>query len=162
MNAGKNKSHFEKPKMIITKRLITILLNPMMKSFLLATFLVSGAEVKAQLVASVSPVQVVGQKAVVQLKMKNNLADKIESARAVCFILNDQGKMIGQSTKWVIGQNKTELKPKAETTFYFVVNNLGPSIGTNLTVNILFNSIILGSGPVADVRHEVVISAAIN
>ena len=39
------------------------------------------------------------QKAVVPLGMKNNFTEKVESARAVCFLLNEQGKVVGQSTK---------------------------------------------------------------
>lgn len=42
-------------------------------------------------------------KAVVPLALKNNLFEKIESARAVVFLLDDKGKMIAQGTRWVIG-----------------------------------------------------------
>jgi hypothetical protein len=114
-----------------------------------------------QLAVTVLPPKVVGQKAVVQLKMKNNLADKIESARAVCFLLDEQGNMIGQSTKWVIGQNKTELEPKGETTFNFVVSSRQPFTTTNLIAKVSFSRVILDNGPMADVQHEVVVSVPV-
>jgi hypothetical protein len=40
----------------------------------------------AQLAVTVSPVKTTGQKAVVPLAMNNNFAEKIESARAACFL----------------------------------------------------------------------------
>ena len=114
--------------------------------------------VSAQLAVTVSPVKVVGQKAIVQLKMKNNLAGKVESARAMCFLLDDQGKMVGQSTKWVVGQNHTSLEPKAETTFNFVVTSPQPFTTTNLTAKISFSRVVLDGGKLADVRQDVSVS----
>jgi hypothetical protein len=71
---------------------------------LLAVMLLLPELVNAQLAVTVLPPKVVGQKAVVQLKLKNDLADEIESARAACFLLDDQGKIVGQSTKWVVAK----------------------------------------------------------
>ena len=105
------------------------------------------------------PVKVVGQKAVVQLKVKNNLADKIESARAVCFLLDGQGKMIGQSTKWVVGQDKIGLDPKGQAKFNFVITNPRSLVSSNLTAKIVFSRVILDGGKVADPREEVEIIA---
>jgi len=61
---------------------------------------------QAQLAVTVSPVKASGQKAIVPLVLKNNLDEKVESARAVVFLLDEQGKMVGQSTRWVIGGAK--------------------------------------------------------
>ncbi|HXB60948.1 MAG TPA: hypothetical protein VNU95_15350 [Candidatus Acidoferrales bacterium] len=72
----------------------------MKQLFLLAAMLLCGLSARAQLAVSVLPPKVIGQKAVVQLKMKNDLADKVESARAVCFLMDGQGKVISQATKW--------------------------------------------------------------
>jgi hypothetical protein len=55
----------------------------------------------AQLAVTVSPMNVIGQKAGIPLAMKNSLADKIESARAVAFLMDNHDKVIAQSTKWV-------------------------------------------------------------
>jgi hypothetical protein len=45
----------------------------------------------------------IGSNSVVKLELKNTFTEKIESARAVMFLINDQGRVVGQSTKWVIG-----------------------------------------------------------
>ena len=97
----------------------------------------------AQLAVTVTPAKVVGQKAVVQLKMKNDLGEAVKSARAVCFLLDDQGKMVGQSTKWVVGQNHASLEPKAEATFNFVITSPQPLTSTNLTTKIVVTRVIL-------------------
>jgi hypothetical protein len=44
----------------------------------------------AQLAVTVSPLKVIGQKAIVLLALTNHLAEKVESARAVCFLLDEQ------------------------------------------------------------------------
>ena len=113
------------------------------------------ASATAQLAVTVTPPKVAGQKAVVQLKMKNNLGDAVKSARAVCFLLDDQGKMVGQSTKWVIGQNHTGLEPKAETTFNFVVTSPQPFTTTNLTAKVSFSRVVLAGDKLADVTKAV-------
>lgn len=115
--------------------------------------------VQAQLVVTVSPPQIVGQKAVVKLAMKNNLTNKVESARAVVFLLDEQGQMVGQSTKWVIGQHKTGLEPKGETSFNFVITSPQPWTATNLTAKVSFSRVVLANGKTADVRRDVTVSA---
>ena len=96
--------------------------------------------------------------------MKNNLTDKVESARAVCFLLDDQGKMIGQSTKWVIGGTKDRpaLEPKNETTFNFVITSpdLSGFTTTNLTAKVSFSRVILDGGKLADTTKTVSITPA--
>jgi opacity protein-like surface antigen len=112
----------------------------------------------AQLAVTVSPVKIAGQKAIVLLALQNNFTNAVQSARAVCFLLDDQGKMIGQSSKWVIGQHKTGLEPKGEAIFDFVITSPQPFTTTNLTAKILFNRITLENGAVADVNKTVNIS----
>ena len=116
----------------------------------------------AQLAVTVLPVKITGQKAVVPLVLKNNFTNAIQSARAVCFLLDDQGKMIGQSTKWVIGQNKTGLAPKGETTFNFVITSPQPFTTTNLTAKISFSRVVLDGGKLADVKQDVSVRLADN
>jgi hypothetical protein len=131
------------------------MINEAMKFFPLAALLLCPLLATAQLAVTATPPKVVGQKAVVQLKMKNNLGDAVKSARAVCFLLDDQGKMIGQSTKWVIGQNHTSLEPKAETTFNFVVTSPQPFTTTNLTAKVSFSRVVLDGDKLADVTKAV-------
>jgi hypothetical protein len=92
-----------------------------MKSILFLLFAVTVA--RAQLAVTVSPVRVTGQKAIVPLVMKNTFADKIESARAACFLLDEKGKMVGQGTRWVVGGTKDRpgLAAGATNTFQFVI-----------------------------------------
>jgi hypothetical protein len=126
-----------------------------MKFFPLAVLLLCPLLATAQLAVTVTPPKVTGQKAIVQLKMKNNLADTVKSARAVCFLLDDHGQMVGQSTKWVIGQNHASLEPKAETTFNFVVTSPQPFTTTNLTAKVSFSRVILDGDKLADVTKAV-------
>ena len=71
-----------------------------------AALLLAAASAPAQLAVTVAPVKVTGQKALVTLTMENGFAEKIESARAVLFLLDEQGKMVRQSTRWVIGGDR--------------------------------------------------------
>lgn len=119
--------------------------------------------VQGQLAVTVSPPKVTGQKAVVQMAMKNNFKQSIESARAMCFLIDEHGKMVGQSAKWVIGQNKAGLEPSATDTFNFVITSRDrPFIATNLTAKISFSRVILSEGKLANPRDEVIIEQPAN
>ena len=85
----------------------------MRKLITLCTLALAVSFCRADLIVTQSTPKTVGNKSVVLLSLKNNFAETIQSARAVCFLLDDQGKMVGQSTKWVIGQNKTSLNRAA-------------------------------------------------
>jgi hypothetical protein len=115
----------------------------------------------SQLAVTVSPLKITGNKAVVQLKMKNNLDDAVKSARAVCFLLDDRGKMIGQSTKWVVGQNKTGLAPGATNSFNFVITSSKPFASTNLTAKLSFTLVVLDGGKLANVQQSVAVTPEI-
>ena len=114
--------------------------------------------VHAQLVVTLSPLKVIGQKAVIELKMKNGLSENVESARAICFLLDEQGKMVGQASRWVIGGTKDRpaLEPKKDTTFNFVIPT-SDTTATNLTVKVSFTRMILAGGQVADPTKDVTI-----
>ena len=124
--------------------------------------LLCAVAMRAQLAVTVSPPKIVGQKAVVKVAMKNNSSDKVESARAVVFLLDNQGKMAGQSPRWVIGGTKDRppLAPKDETTFNFVVTSPQPFTTTNLTAKVSFSRVVLAGGKLADVNKEVQIQNA--
>jgi hypothetical protein len=110
--------------------------------------------VQAQLAVTVSPVKVAGQKAIVPLAMKNNFAEKIESACAAVFLLDEQGKMIGQATKWVIGgsRDKPGLAAGATNAFHFVIAADKPFASTNLTAKVtnrvILSRKLLRNGPI--------------
>lgn len=115
---------------------------------------------QAQLAVTVSPPKVVGKKAVVPLAMKNGLSEKVESARAVCFLLDEQGKMRGQATQWVIGGvNTNGLAAGATNTYYFVITGDKPFMTTNLTAKVSFSRVVLEGGKLADVNKAVQIQS---
>jgi hypothetical protein len=119
--------------------------------------LFSGLTLQAQLVVRVSPVKITGQIVVLPLAMKNGLSEKIESARAVVFLLDEKGKMVGQTTKWVIGgtKDKSGLEPKNEAAYNFVVQSAAPLVTTNLTAKVAINRLILQGGKLADPIQDV-------
>jgi hypothetical protein len=84
---------------ILRSRIVDLSISEtnIMKTTLILLFAALTAH--AQLAVTVSPVKVTGQKAIVRLALKNNLTENIESARAAVFILDEQGKIVGQSTK---------------------------------------------------------------
>jgi hypothetical protein len=113
----------------------------------------------AQLAVTVSPPKIAAQKAVVELKMHNGLAETIESAHALCFLFDNQGKLVGESAKWVIGGTKDRpaLEPQKEATFNIVIISPRPFTTTNLTAKLSFTRLILEGGKSADPSKEVVI-----
>jgi hypothetical protein len=117
---------------------------------------------QAQLAVTVSPAKITGQKAAVSLAMTNHLAESVESARAVCFLLDEQDKMIGQSSKWVIGGSKVRpaLSPKSGTTFNFVITSSQPFPTTNLTAKVSFSRVVLENNQVAEVNKAVSVTTA--
>ena len=147
--------------MNLLSRLLTFSINWMarlkrMASLLMLQMALSSAE--AQLAATVSPPKITGQKIVVPLAMRNDLSEKIESARAVVFLLDEQGKAVGQpTTRWVIGgsADKPGLAAGATNAFHFVIANDKPFVTTNLTAKVSFSRVILDGGKVADVTKSV-------
>jgi hypothetical protein len=119
------------------------------------------ASAKAQITVSVAPPKITAQKVVVQLDMTNELTSEVKSARAICLLLDEHGKMVGQSTKWVIGQNKASLDPKGQAIFNFVITTPRPLISSNLTAKVVFSRVILDGGKVVDPRKAVEIMPAI-
>jgi hypothetical protein len=124
--------------------------------------LLCATSVAAQIAVTVSQVKTTGNKAIVPLTMKNGFAEKIESARAVCFLLDDQGKMVGQASRWIIGgtRDKAGLAAGATNAFNFVVAAARPLTSTNLTAKVSFSRVVLEGGKLADVNKEVQIQNA--
>lgn len=122
--------------------------------FLLVTTLA-----KAQLAVNVSTVKVTGSKAIVSLAMQNNFTEKIESARAVVFLLDEQGKMAGQATRWIIGgsEDKPGLAAGTTNTFHFVITSNKPFTTTNLTAKLSFSRLVLEGGKLVDAAKGVVV-----
>jgi hypothetical protein len=126
-------------------------------------YLLGLAAASAQLMVSVALPKVAGQKAVVPLALRNSLAEKIESARAVVFLLDEQGKMVGQGTRWVIGGSSDKPGLAAGTTnaFYFVIATDKPFTTTNLTAKVTFSRVVLEGGKLADAAKDVSVTQAV-
>jgi hypothetical protein len=124
---------------------------------ILAAWLFCPLLTHAQLAVTVSAPKVVGQKAVVPLAMENRFAEKVESTRAVVFLLDEQGRMIGQATKWVIGgsPDKPGLAAGATNAFHFVIASDKPFATTNLTAKVTFSRVVLAGDRLVDVARDV-------
>lgn len=120
------------------------------------------ASATAQLAVTITPPKVTGQKVIVQLAMTNKLAAKVESARAVCFLMDNRGRMVGQSSRWVIGGRKGRpaLESKKAAAFNFVIPNPQRITSTNLTAQVVFSRVILGGGKLANVKRDVIVTTA--
>jgi hypothetical protein len=140
----------------------TFTFTDMKRFFLLAAWLLVVANASAQLAVTVSPVKIAGQKAIVPLALRNNSSQKIESARAAVFLLDEQGKMIGQASRWVIGgsQDKPGLAAGATNAFHFVVAADKPLTTTNLTAKVTFNRVLLEGGKAANAAKDVVVTSS--
>ena len=120
---------------------------------IVSLWLISFAVAHADLVVNVDPPAQVGKKAIVKLKMKNTFKEKVESARAQVFLLDENHKVVGQAARWVIGgtKDKPALVPDAETTFNFVIETDKPYA----TAKVSFSRVVLQGGKLADANKEV-------
>jgi len=132
----------------------------MMRLGAIVALLAASITAQAQLTVTVSPPKVTGSRSVVPLALKNNLSEKVESARAVCFLLDAQGKIAGQATRWVIGGTNTNgLAAGATNGFHFVIPT-ERTTSTNLTAKVSFSRVVLEGGKLADVTKDVQIHNA--
>jgi len=119
---------------------------------ILILLLAATISAQAQLAVTVAPPQVTGDKAIVPLEMKNHFSQGVASARAAVLLLDEQGKMVGQSAKWVIGSSQMATEPKpglaagSTNTFNFVITATKPFTSSNLTAKVVFNRVLLEDG----------------
>jgi len=121
--------------------------------------LVGATFVSAALVVQVDPPKTTGSKVIVKLDLQNTYTNKIQSVRAAAFLLNDQGKVVGQSTSWIIGggKDKPPLESNAKTTYNFVVTTDKPFTKAKLLVE----RIVLENGKLANALKDVQITYAL-
>jgi hypothetical protein len=122
---------------------------------LILVFLFGSVVARAQLVVTVSAPKATANKSLIKLALKNSFKEKVESARATIFLIDDQGKVVGQGTQWVIGgtKDKPALAPDTSMTFNFVIATDKPFTKTKVTVGRL----ILEGGKVVDPVKNVVV-----
>src|SRR4051794_16936901 len=99
---------------------------------------------EAKLVVEMHESKTVGTKTIIPLTMQNTFRDKIESARAQVFLMDENGKVVGQGVKWVIGGNKDQpaLAPDASAEFNFVIQTAKPF----KTAKLSFTRVVLEGG----------------
>jgi hypothetical protein len=124
------------------------------------SLLVATTSAWSQLAVTVSPPKVVGRKAIVPLALTNGLAENVESARAVVFLLDEQGKMMGQSTRWVIGGSKDKpgLAAGGTNAFNFVIASDKPFTTTSVTAKVTFSRVVLEGGKLAHITKDVIVT----
>ncbi len=112
----------------------------------------------AALMVQVAPPKSTGTKAIVKLDLQNTYSGKIKSVRAVMFLVNDQGKVVGQTASWIIGggKDKPALAPSAKTTYNFLVPADKPFTKSKLIIS----RIIMEDGKLGNVQKDVQIQAA--
>jgi hypothetical protein len=133
----------------------------MIRTFFI-TLLLGATTAGAALNVTVSPAKVSGQKADVQLGLQNNLNENVRSARAVVFLLDDQGKVVAQGSRWIVGgfASSPGLAAGGTNTFHFVVDGAKPFTGANLTAKVTVNRVVLEGGKLADVNKDVQVKPA--
>ena len=129
---------------------------PTLVLFLTVCFFITVAQ--AQLSVIIAPPKITGQKALVLLTMTNKFDASIDAARAACFLRDEQGQIVGHSTKWVIGENKTKLESKHGTTFNFVLPVRQPLVATNLSAKVIFSRVVLAGGKLANPEKDVTVT----
>src|ERR1043165_28283 len=85
--------------------------------------LASSLTASAQLTVTILPTTMASTKAIVPLALRNDFTQKVEGVRAVMFLLDDRGKVVGQATRWIVGGDRQHppLEVGATNTFHFVV-----------------------------------------
>lgn len=123
--------------------------------YIISLLLVVSASCQAALLVQVGQAKTTGSKAIIKLDLENTFDTKIQAARAVVFLTDDQGKVVGQSTRWIIGgsNDRPALEPKAKTTFNFVVPTEKPYTKTQLLVE----RVLLEGNKPADIHKDVIV-----
>jgi len=128
------------------------------RAFVCLLLLAGVGVASAALSVKVAEPKSTGTKAVVNLTMKNTFTNAVESARAAVFLMDDQGKVVGQATRWVIGgaKDRPALEPDKDTTYHFVVP-LNKAMSGALQTRVPFNRLILAGGQSAGTPREVTV-----
>jgi hypothetical protein len=116
---------------------------------------------RAQLIVTVGTVSVVGQDALVPLGMTNELSEKVELARAICSLYDEQRMLVGQATRWIVGGSNTNGLAAGATNFsQVVITGDKPFATTNLRARVRFDKVLLEGGNLADLTKQVSVTSA--
>jgi len=114
---------------------------PFLGTSLLVSLILAPSSNNAALTIDVAAPKVTGQKAVIEVAMKNTYAQKIESAKATIFLMDAAGKVLSQKSGWMIGgsTNRPPLAPDHQSKYYFVL----PAGVTFRKANLMLNRVVL-------------------
>jgi hypothetical protein len=113
---------------------------------ILFLYLATAALAHAELSVKVDEPAPAGTHSIVKLTMKNNGTNSVQSARAAVFLMDADGKVVGQKAEWVIGgtKDKPALAADASTVFNLLVPTDKPVKSSKL----IFTRIVLTDGQV--------------
>src|SRR5437879_8477250 len=96
---------------------------PIQLRYVILPLMLSACMARAALILKVEEPKTYRQKSIVNMDLRNTFTNTVDSARAVVFLLDAKGKVVGQETRWIIGGTKDRppLEPDAKTSFNFVV-----------------------------------------
>jgi len=125
---------------------------------ILPFLLLSTVFAKGELSVMISPPKIVGQKADISMEFRNSSNKKVESVRAVTFLLDENGKVVAQATRWIIGggqvgKSSSDLPANTTRTVHFVVPSDKPFATTNLTTKVNFTRVVLEGGQILDPKE---------
>ena len=125
----------------------------------MAITMLLAASGQADLLVTSEPVEVLGQKAIVKMDMRNTFKRKVESARAAVFVMDPHGKVVGHAVQWVITGRKglPALPPGGTNNFNFVIPLTEPVGTANLSTKVQFVRVVLDHGRLANIPTEVTV-----
>ena len=96
-------------------------------------------------------------KALVQLELKNTFEQNIKGARVWVFLMDDEGKVVGNKAKWIIGgdqKGKAALESEKTEAYSIAVDTQRKATKSKIT----FSRLILEDGTLIDPRKHVISS----
>jgi hypothetical protein len=133
-----------------------MIMKTVAKLFLIGSLLAGYAGFSpAAIVINLNQPKNYGQKSILKMELQNTFSEPIESARAVVFLIDNNGKVVGQQTRWILmgTKDKPALAVNAKRTYNFVIQSEKPYSKTKLIVI----RIVLADGNLGDLNKDVVI-----
>lgn len=113
-------------------------------AFLFSLFILSSAA-SANLEVSVASLESASNKTLVELDTKNTFDQGIKDARAWVFLMDAEGKVVGNQSQWIIGgdsSQKESLEAEDSQTFKVAISTTSKPT----TAKVTFSKIILADG----------------
>jgi hypothetical protein len=119
--------------------------------------LCNAAFAHAGLTLKIADPKTYGHKTILKMELLNTFTNNIDSVRAAVFLLDENGKIVGQETRWIVGGTKERpgLAHHGKTTFHFVLQSSKPFAKTRVTIN----RIVMEGGRLADIHKDVQIES---